>query len=348
MADPRLVIARRELRTLRAEKTIVLALLIQLFIAAFSSFLVVGLVSLYDPGSVEGYQVDVAVTGDARVDLLAAANEVQGVDAAGYADREAARSAFAAGRADALLVARERRGRVAVTALAPDENVRTTVVVVQLRNVLRTFERAERAERAEFLERTPLALPERSRSSPYYGFTYTVLLPLLLFLPVFISGSIAVDSITEEFDRGTMELLRVAPVTPTDIVDGKALAAAGLAPIQAALWIGLLRLNGTSVANLPRVLLLVGAVATVVVVLAAAVGLLAPDRRIAQLAYSLGVLVVVGGTTLVPGGPVTLAARLALDSVGAGATALVGGYAVAAVLAHLALRHLADQVGLAG
>ena len=46
MADPRLTIARRELQTLRSEKTIVLALLIQLFIAAFSSFLVVGLPDL--------------------------------------------------------------------------------------------------------------------------------------------------------------------------------------------------------------------------------------------------------------------------------------------------------------
>jgi ABC-type Na+ efflux pump permease subunit len=348
LGDPRLAIARRELRTLRAEKTIVLALLIQLFIAAFSSFLVVGLVSLYDPGSVEGYQVDVAVAGDARGDLIAAAAEVEGVEPTGYADRSAARRAFDAGRADALLLATERGGRIRVTALAPDATVRTTVIVVQLRDVLRSFERAERAERAAHLERAPLALPERSGSSPYYGFTYTVLLPLLLFLPVFISGSIAVDSLTEEFDRGTMELLRVAPITATDIVDGKALAAAGLAPAQAALWIGLLRVNGTNVANLPRLLVLVASVATVVVALAAAVGLLAPDRRAAQLAYSLGVLVVVGGTSLVPGGPVTLSARLALDSVGVRATALVTGYALIAALTYLGLRRLVARVGLDG
>jgi len=156
------------------------------------------------------------------------------------------------------------------------------------------------------------------------------------------------DSITEELDRGTMELLRVAPVTPTDIVDGKALAAAGLAPVQALLWVGLLRANGTTVANLPRLLALVAAVATVVVALAAAVGLLAPDRRVAQLAYSLGVLVVVGGTTLVPGGPVTLAARLALDSVGPRATPLVAGYLLAAVAAAVALRGLVARVGVDG
>ncbi|MFB6304776.1 MAG: ABC transporter permease [Haloferacaceae archaeon] len=348
MGDPRLVVARRELRTLRAEKTIVLALLIQLFIAAFSSFLVVGLVSLYDPGSVEGYQVEVAVAGDAREDLVAAAAEVDGLSATGYADRSAARRAFDEGRVQALLLADEREGRVFVTALAPDSNVRTTVIVVQLRDALRTFERAERAERAAYLDRTPLALPDRVGSSPYYGFTYTVLLPLLLFLPVFIAGSVAVDSLTEEFDRGTMELLRVAPVTAADIVDGKALAAAGLAPAQALLWVVLLRINGTSVANLPRLLVLVGALATVVVALAAAVGLLAPDRRVAQFAYSLGVLVVFGGTALLPGGPINFAARLALDSVGTGATVLVAGYALAAAVAYAGLRRVIDRVGLDG
>jgi len=51
---PRIRIALRELSTLKSEKTIVLALLIQLVIAAFSSFLVVGLVSLYDPASAGG------------------------------------------------------------------------------------------------------------------------------------------------------------------------------------------------------------------------------------------------------------------------------------------------------
>ena len=48
----RRAIARRELASLSREKTIVLALVIQLCIAGFSSFLVVGLPVLYDPGAI--------------------------------------------------------------------------------------------------------------------------------------------------------------------------------------------------------------------------------------------------------------------------------------------------------
>ena len=67
----RLAIANRELVSLSTEKTIVLALLIQLFIAAFSSCLVVGLVSLYDPGGVDGFEGIETVEGQpaARIEV---------------------------------------------------------------------------------------------------------------------------------------------------------------------------------------------------------------------------------------------------------------------------------------
>ena len=348
MRDPRLVLARRELRSLRAEKTIVLALLIQVFIAAFSSFLVVGLVSLYDPASVEGYQVDVGVVGDdsAAAELSAVARETNGLDARRYDGAASARAAFDRGDLDAVVRAERSGGRVRVTALVPDSDVRTTLVVVKLRDALRAFERTERAERGRYLDSQPLALPPEGSASPYYGFTYTVLLPLLLFLPVFIGGSIAVDSITEERERGTLELLRAAPLSATDVVDGKALAAAGLAPVQAALWVGLLELNGTSVANLSLLLVLVAALSAVVVTLAAALALLTAERRVAQLSYSMGTLVLFGGTTLHDDGPVGLAARLALDSVGPRAALVVAGYAAAAVVGYLLLRRVVARVGL--
>lgn len=348
MRDPRLVLARRELRSLRAEKTIVLALLIQVFVAAFSSFLVVGLVSLYDPASVEGYQVEVGVVGDddAATELSAVVAETNGLVARTYDEDTRARASFDRGDLDAVVRAERSGGRTTVTALVPDSDVRTTLVVVQLRDALRRFERAERTERGSYLESRPLALPPTGSSSPYYGFTYTVLLPLLLFLPVFIGGSIAVDSITEERQRGTLELLRAAPLSATDIVDGKALAAAGLAPVQAALWVGLLELNGTSVANLPFLLVLVAALSTVVVTLAAALALFSAERRVAQLSYSMGTLVLFGGTTLHEDGPVGLAARLALGSADQRAAVAVAGYAAAAVVGYLALRRVVARAGL--
>jgi len=346
LGDPRVTIARRELATLRSEKTIVLALLIQLFIAAFSSFLVVGLVSLYDPGSVEGFETEVAVTGDASDDLLATLDDRPSISGTRYVSETTARAAFDRGEVDAILLADRRAGRVFVSATVPDGNVRTTVIVVQLRDALSAFERVERADRSASLSSTPLSLPPRSGASPYYGFSYTVLLPLLCFLPVFISGSMTVDSLTEEVDRGTLELLRVAPVSVVDIVDGKVWAAAGLAPAQAALWIALLDFNGTSIHHPVAVLVVVAALAVLVVTLGATIALLAPDRRAAQFLYSVGVLVAFGGATLLPVNPVNSVARLAVDSVGPTYPLLVAGYVALGVAAYLGLRRAVPRIGV--
>ena len=49
------IIAKKEFRGLLNEKTILLAVLLQLFIALFSSFLMVGLTSMYDPSSLSKY-----------------------------------------------------------------------------------------------------------------------------------------------------------------------------------------------------------------------------------------------------------------------------------------------------
>jgi ABC-type Na+ efflux pump permease subunit len=347
--DPRLVIARRELAVLRSEKTIVLALLIQLFIAAFSSFLVVGLVSLYDPGGVEGYEATVGVTGDGADELLAVVAERGSLNGREYPSQTAARQAFDRGAVDAVLLADRRAGRVFVTATAPEGSVRTTVLVVQLRDALAAFERAERSDRTASLAAPPLSLPpEPTRSNPYYGFSYTVLVPLLCFLPVFISGSIAVDSVTEEFERGTLELLRVAPVSTVDIVDGKVWAAAGIAPVQAAVWIILLGLNGTTVRHPVAILVLVAALALLVVAAGATLALLAPDRRAAQFLYSVGALGAFGGVTLLPGNPVNTVARLAVGSVGATFPLAVGGYLLAGGGAYLLLRRAVARVDVAG
>ncbi|WP_246308199.1 ABC transporter permease [Halorarum salinum] len=341
-----MTVARRELASLRSEKTIVLALLIQLFVAAFSSFLVVGLVSLYDPGAGEGFTVETAVAGDDAEDLLAAVGEVDAMDGRLYDSPETAADAFAERRVDAaLLVTETPQDRYEVRVLVPEGNVGTTVVVTQARQALRAFERAERGDREAHLESRTLELPPRADGSPYFGFTYTVLVPLLLFLPVFVAGSMTVDSLTEELDRGTLELLRVAPVTPTEIVEGKLLAAAGLAPVQAGLWLGLLAFDGTAVApagsafetavGVASLLALVAAAAAVVAATGAALALVAPDRRAAQTVYSLGVLGLFGAAALSPVDPANVAARLAVGTADA-ATYLAVGALVALGLAALA------------
>jgi len=344
------VIARRDVRSLSREKTIVLALLIQLFVAGFSSFLVVGLTSLYDPGAVAAGEVEVAVTGDARDALLEAADERDGTDAIEYDEPSSAQIAFEQRRVDALLAANyvdaaDGPGRaIAVTASIPEGSIRSTLIVVNVRRTLETLERQERFERAGSLENDPVPLPPEISASPYFGFTYTVLLPLLLFLPAFISGSVAVDTITEEMERGTLELLRVAPVSLLDIVDGKALGMTLLAPVQSLLWIVLLSGNGINVANVSVILLFVTAVAALVVTIGVVLGVATGKRRPAQLLYSVVTLVVFGAAVVLPEPPATTIAKLAVDSPTLSTYATVWATFGAAIVAYAVARKYVGSV----
>ncbi len=339
------MLARRTLASLRSEKTIVLALVIQLFIAAFSSFLVVGLVSLYDPGSTgDALDVEVGVSGNASDDL-AAVVDGDSRSAVVYEDRAAALADFRDGRLDAVLHAtRQPSGRTVVAATAPEGSFRTTFVVTQLKDALAAYERERRADLADSLSRQPVDLPPDRDANPYFSFTYTVLLPLLSFLPAFISGSVMADSLAEELERGTLELLRVAPLSLPEVVDGKALALVGLAPAQVALWLALLAANGTAVANPLAVLALVAGVAAVLVAGGAALAIGVGARREAQLLYSFGALAAFGAASLLPQSPQNLVARLAVGSPSLGTWASLAAVLAGAALAYAGLRRLSGTV----
>lgn len=331
-------IARRELASLRREKTIVLAVLIQLFIAAFSSFLLVGLVSLYAPGAVSGGIV-IGVAGDAGADLTETIEGEGDWELRPYDSREAARTAFEDRSVDAVFVATELdSGVVSVEAVVPDESVRSTVIVVAVRDALQTYERDRREALSAGLDRQPLSLPDVPDGSPTFTFTYTVLIPLLVVLPAFISGSVAVDTITEELDAGTLSLLLVTPTSAAEILDGKALATIVLAPIQAAAWLALLWLNGTAIANPLLILVFVVALTGLLVTVGIGIAIRFPTRQSAQLLYSLSVLLVFGLATLLPESPPNTVATLALGTADPLSHALVGGYLVVAAGAFLAVR----------
>jgi ABC-type Na+ efflux pump permease subunit len=350
---PRLAIAKRELASLKSEKTIVLALLLQLFVAAFSSFLVVGLVSMYDPGSADGFRLDVGVAGDDADDLAGVLADQDGITPRTFGSQASAETAFQNGGIDAVLFTDRIEGgpddsAIQVRAIVAEGSIRTTMTVVKLQSALKAYERAERRDRFQYLEREPLPLPDRIGASPYFGFTYTILIPLLMFLPVFISGSIAVDSMTEEIQRGTLELLRVAPLTTWDIVDAKLLATATLAPIQAAAWLALLAFNGITVAQPLAIVLVVAALSLAVVVVGLSLSLLAPDRRQAQFLYSTGVLAIVSLTTLLPEHPANTIARLAIGSPGGSTWTAIVGYVGIGVGAYLVIRLFVGRMDLEG
>jgi ABC-2 type transport system permease protein len=148
--------------------------------------------------------------------------------------------------------------------------------------------------------------------------------------------------VTEEIERGTLELLRVAPVSLVDVIDGKALGTIALAPAQVVLWFGLLALNGITVDNPLALLALVTAVTTVVVALGITLALATRRRRQAQLLYSTVVLLLFGLAAGLPEHPATTVAKLAVGSGTLATLAHVGLFIlIAAGLAYAVRRYVA-------
>lgn len=257
-----------------------------------------------------------------------------------FQSRTAAMSAFRDRQVDAVLHAETGTdGRIRIDAIAPEGDFRTTLIVTQVKAALTDLETELRFDRTHRLTRVPLSVPDRTDSNPYYGFTYTILVPVLVFLPAFISGSITADSLAEEFERETFGLLRVTPLSIPEIIDGKALTMIGIAPAQAGLWLFFLELNGTNIARPLEILVLATAVTGVLVVLGAALAIWIGVRREAQLLYSLLAMVVFGASLLLPENPPNLVAKLAIGSPTATSYAILGSLVLSSIVGYWLVRN---------
>lgn len=317
--NPILVIAKRQLASLRNEKTILFAILVQLFVALFSSFLVVGIVAVYDPSGVEqGQTITVGLSGDYSDELREQIEESDSpTNILNYESRESAIEAFEEGRVGAVIHTSENdEGQVVANIVAPEEGFSSTLVIVRVQSILENFEqnvREERSNQIEDVQTLDIDGPVSSQP-PFTSFIYTVLIPLLLFLPSFISGAIVIDSIIEDKKTGMMEMLRTSPISSNELVIGKLLTPLLLGPVQISVWLVLLNLNGISIER-PGIIILIGSGLTGIAIgCAVSVTRFFQDRGLAQFAYSSILVLILGFSTLLPELPTTTIARLGLGS----------------------------------
>ncbi len=83
----------------------------------------------------------------------------------------------------------------------------------------------------------------------------TLLIPLILLLPIFLSMNILSDSIVGEKERKTFEILLASPLKRIEIVLGKILPIFTISILQISLWVLVLSVRGISIFNMPLLLL---------------------------------------------------------------------------------------------
>ena len=346
------IVTKKELAGINYEKTILFAILLQLFVALFSSFLMVGLTSLYDPSSVSQYsrfRYSIAYAGGNST-LLGRLQESDDF------------TVYEMDLSEALQALRERKlaavlfvpdtppdapDPVQVTLYTLQNDIQATVVGVKLKEVLLGFEEDLRDARAARITAEPLEMqfPPAARAEGFYEFVYGLLIPLLMFMPAIISASLIIDLITEEYQHGTLETLVSTPVTFTEMVWGKILACEILVPVQAAAWLILLAVNGIRIANPVPVLLLVSAASLILILLSALTALHYRERTAAQFIYSTALVVVILLVVAVPGNPLNLIVRASVGNAGPGIAPALLLVSAAAALLGFATHLYADRVG---
>lgn len=363
-----LLIAKKDLRGLFSERTLVLTILLQLAIASFSSFLVVGLTSFYDPGALAdedlaginiglAYRSEVTLNNSTIRDeknvnetLLYHLIDESKLSPVSYPDYSGAGSGFYEGEIDGIVlvpnVAINGSDLIEIHIYLPETDFKSTILMLQLKEPLERLERYVREIRTKRLPNyTPidlniLNLPERS-SNHYFEFIYVALIPLLVFTPAFISGGLVIDLITEEFERKTIDLILVTPTTFSELINGKILVATMIVPVQAFTWLLLLSLNGIDIQHILAITLFVTVATFILVLIGAAISIKTKNRGMAQLFYSLILITLFLLCYVFPNSPMNVVTRLAIDSIsGTGIALSVIPYLLIASLFYAVFRYL--------
>ena len=310
-------IVKKELRSVSREKTIMIAVGIQLFVASFSSVILIGLLSFYDPDSISAnFKVNlrVGVMGDANSPLKGFLQD-GGLRVVNYTSSDNAQRAFDLGFVDAIVfVPQDTSSVVEMKLILPQAEARSALILIMLKEPLKRFENTLRAGRGVEMKYTNLAgLP-----STTFEFLYSVIVPVLMFFPAFVAGSMAIDSIAEELENSTLETLRSAPISLNAIFGSKVFSAWLLALMQCAAWVLLLKLNRIELQAAGLVLLLALLAAAINAAGSAFVALVFKDRERSQFVYSIIILIVISGSSLLNFSPIALMTRLAAGDASAG------------------------------
>jgi ABC-type Na+ efflux pump permease subunit len=297
MMIPFLAVVKKELASVIRERTIVIAILIQLFIASFSSALLLGMLSLYDSDTIMkfgGTQMKIGMVSASDNPLRSFMTE-RGLQVIPFATLEEAKVEFFQNKVSAIvLIPPDVRNTAEIKLYLPDSDAVSSLIRMVIQEPLKQYENYLRAQNGIEVRYTDL----KGKPSVSFEFIYSVLLPMLMLFPAFIAGSMTIDSITEEVENNTLQTLLSAPMTINGMVGAKIVSAVIISILQCIAWLALLQFNGTAIQHTGWILLLALIVAGITSTSAALSAVLLRDRERSQFIYSLILLAAAAISTL--------------------------------------------------
>jgi ABC-type Na+ efflux pump permease subunit len=309
--NPFLAVVKKEVGSVLRDGTIIIAVLIQLFIASFSSALLLGMLSLYDADTImkfggAGIKIGIVAPPD---DSLGAMMSDRGLSVFYYNSLAEAQDAIYLRQITAIVVVPENVNELSEIQLyLPDSDTFSSLIRMVVQEPLKQYENYLRKTNGIDVRYENL----QGKPATSFEFVYSVLIPLLMFFPAFVAGSMTIDSLSEEVENNTLQTLLSAPLSVNGMIGAKITAAVIVAITQCLAWIFLLRANGTVISNLPWVILLALIIAALTASFAAFGTVFFKDRERSQFVYSLALLAVTALGSLFNLSPITVMSRLAV------------------------------------
>nr|WP_255668365.1 ABC transporter permease [Methanocella sp. CWC-04] len=321
---------KKEIKAVAKERTIILAIIIQLLIASFSSVILIGLMSFYDPDSIgenTNIKLKVGIVGDSYSPLVGYLDDKR-VRTVYFYSQQDAEEEFNKGSIDAILHIPENRSGVTDMKLyLPESDSKSTVILMVLKEPLKKYENYLREYNGVDVKYTDI----RGKQNTTYEFLYTFIVPMLMLFPAFIAGSIVIDTLSEEFENKTLDTLLSAPVSLNQMLGAKLTAAVFIAAVQCILWPILLFFNHIYIHNVIPVILLAVIIAAFISVSSGILAIFFKDRERSQFIYSILLLSAGAVTYFLNPSPFSLMARLAAGDIYVG-MANVLAYAVPVIV----------------
>ncbi len=270
---------KKDIRLMFRERTFVSVVFLIVFVASISSVITFGLIMLYNPGYLGYYgSSKVAVVGECFTESC-------------Y-DERTAMELFKSGKVDAVLIVTDVNGIKYVDVLVPDDEIKAAQVLSYVKRLLTEYEEKVRdvygipnLDVKVFSGGREINLP--SGSSTVFKFIYLILIPLLSVTTAVVAAGMTIDSVCEEIQSRSLEVLLTTPLTPFKISISKVASPMIFSSIVTALWLLLLAVNKVDIMNpLPAFVLSVS-ITAFFVALGYVMAVKFRDRERAQLFFSI-------------------------------------------------------------
>ena len=301
------------------EKTIVFAILLQLFIILTASLLMTNSMSIFNPENVLGDTINIAITGDRTLsERVKQYFDEPNMNVVIIEDYNEALEKFYSEDVDVVIDIgiRDNFVPIYIELILPKGDIKHSMILAQIKDKLEIYENVLREKHlAEpdsiMLDRLRIKETSNPVATQIFEALYSILIPFLILMPGILLGGLIIDILIEELEKKTLNIL-VLIVSFRRYIFELIIATLSISMIQILTWQFLLTFQGIIIYNLPEITAITIMLNFIMFIFCVILTLAVMDKTKAQVIYSFLVLLLFASMPLFQINPIRVISRLAI------------------------------------